>query len=182
MRQIMEERKLTGNDLFEIVNDECERTWGNSENQGEGIKEVFYLGFSNRKLSLYIEKGWRNRKWKNKNVWKYEGKIKNELLNGQGKATTPDGKKYLGELKEWKHHCQGTFTTTDGERCSWEWNNGKRTCQGIETYSGGGKDEGEWKDGKPWNINRYDKNENIIGKSLMDKTITNQKYYQVKNS
>ena len=146
------------------------------------LRRFSILGLVIESSVFTMRKGEGVESGKNKNVWKYEGKIKNGLPNGQGIINTPDGKKYLGELKEWKHHGQGTFTTTDGERCSWEWNNGKRTIQGIETYSGGGKDEGEWKDGKPWNINRYNKNKNIIGKSLMDKTITNQKYYQVKNS
>ena len=33
--QTMEERKLTGNDMFEIVKEECERILGSSNNKGK---------------------------------------------------------------------------------------------------------------------------------------------------
>ncbi|MDP6464003.1 MAG: hypothetical protein QGH65_08865 [SAR324 cluster bacterium] len=72
---------------------------------------------------------------------KYEGEISNEVPNGQGTLTYPDGQKYEGE---WK----------DGE-----WNG-----QGIFTISDGTKYVGEFKDGTDWNTTGYDKDGNIIGR------------------
>ena len=45
--QTMEDRKLTGNKMFEMVKEECERVLGKGKEKGEEIKEVLYLGFRN---------------------------------------------------------------------------------------------------------------------------------------
>ena len=72
---------------------------------------------------------------------KYEGQIKNGKPNGQGSLTFLNGTKYEGQYKD------GT------------WNG-----QGIFYFPGGDKWVGEFKNDKPWNINWYDKNGNILTK------------------
>jgi len=54
--QTMEVRKLTGNKMFEMVKEECERSLGNSENKEKEKKGVLYSGFRNGKGGWYKEK------------------------------------------------------------------------------------------------------------------------------
>ena len=54
--QTMEERKLTGNKMFEMVKEECERRLGNSENKEKEENGVLYLGWRNGKVGWYDEK------------------------------------------------------------------------------------------------------------------------------
>ncbi len=39
----MKENKLTGNDMFNMVKEECERSLGNSENKVEVNRECYFL-------------------------------------------------------------------------------------------------------------------------------------------
>ena len=95
--QTMTEKKLTGNDMFEMVKEECERSLGNSENKVEVNGGVLFLGWRNGKVGYYKEKwegGGDNKDW-----GKYEGEIENGEPNGQGTETWSDGSKYVGEFK-----------------------------------------------------------------------------------
>ena len=59
--QTMQENKLTGNDMFKMVKEECERILGNTNKpkigQNEGKKNVvMYLGIRSGKVGWYEEK------------------------------------------------------------------------------------------------------------------------------
>ena len=96
----MTEKKLTGNEMFEMVKEECERILGNSENKGKKKKGVLYSGFRNGKG------GWYKEKWEgvvsedNFDIGKYEGEIKNGFRNGKGTYTSVGGRKHEGEWKD----------------------------------------------------------------------------------
>jgi hypothetical protein len=138
----MTKKKLTGNEMFKMVKEECERSLGKVEN-ATVVKEkgVLYYGKRNG------ESGW----YKNgdeKNDSKYVGEIKNDVPNGKGTDNYPDGRKYVGEFKDGWYHGHGTFTYKDGSKYVGEYNDGKRHGQGTETWSDGTKYLGEWKNGK----------------------------------
>jgi len=73
----------------------------------------------------------------------YKGDVENRKPNGLGIMTFPDGRKYVGEWKNGKNHGQGTYTLPDGY-----------------------KSVGEWRVNQIWNIIKYDKDGNIIGKRV----------------
>ena len=95
----MEERKLTGNKMFEMVKEECERRLGNSENKEKEKNGVLYLGERNGKFGYFTEKWEGLENEDNKNFGKYEGEIKNGEPNGQGTLTIYDGTKFEGGFK-----------------------------------------------------------------------------------
>ena len=84
--QTMAEKKLTGNKMFELVKEECERILGKVDNQP------------------VVEKSSSG----------YVGEKKNGVPNGQGTFTFPDGTKYVGEWKDGLPNGQGTETFPDG--------------------------------------------------------------------
>ena len=142
--QTIKENKLTGNDMFNMVKEECERSLGNSENKVEVNRGVLFLGWRNGKVGYYKEKwegGGDNKDW-----GKYEGEIENGEPNGQGTETWSDGSKYVGEFKDGKWDGQGTITWSDGT-----------------------KYVGEYKDNKRWNGIYYDQYGNIRGKTVNGK-------------
>jgi hypothetical protein len=168
--QTMKENKLTGNEMFKMVKEECERILGNSENKGKGNRGVLYFGIRNGKY------GWNGEKWEgleiedNKDFLKYEGEIKNGLPNGQGTetytdgtkyvgeyeggsiingtVTYPDGRKYVGGFKDGKYNGQGTDTSPYGRKYVGEFKDGLPNGQGTDTYPNGEKYVGKWKNGK----------------------------------
>ena len=95
--------------MFELVKEECERILGKVETVVKK-RQTGVLFFINRNRIV----GWYEEKWEglesedNKDLWKYEGEIKNGKPNGQGTITYPDGGKYVGELKDGKNNGQGT--------------------------------------------------------------------------
>jgi hypothetical protein len=144
--QTMKERELTGNKMFEMVKEECERSLGNSENKVEVNRGVLFLGWRNGKVGYYKEKwegGGDNKDW-----GKYEGEIENGEPNGQGTITFEDGSKYVGK-----------------------WKNGLQDGQGTSTWEDGSKFIGEWKDSERWNGTKIDKNGNFLFKVVNGKQI-----------
>lgn len=83
------------------------------------------------------------------------------------------GEKYVGEWADGKQTGQGTLTTPDEEKYGGGFKKGKPNSQGIATSSEGRKGEGEWKEDKPWEVKEYDKNGNIIGKTVNGKELRN---------
>jgi len=88
----MEDRKLTGNDMFEMVKEECERILGRLEDKKRG---VLYFGLRNGKY------GWEEDGDEKKNS-KYVGEVKYGIPYGQGTLTYLNGNKYVGEYKDGK--------------------------------------------------------------------------------
>jgi len=124
---------------------------------------------------------------------KYVGEYKNNKHHGYGIYTHSNGDKYVGEFKDGKQHGQGTYIKPEGRKYEGEWKDGLKNGQGTLTYgkgeSEGGKYVGEFKDGKQhgkgtltsrfekeyigefkdgtfWNITEYDKNGNILTKTI----------------
>jgi len=87
----MKENKLTGNYMFKMVKEECERSMG-SGGSGDKKKGVLYLGRVNGKLGWY-----KNRI--NKKDSKYVGEVKNGLPHGQGTITSTYKSMINGELE-----------------------------------------------------------------------------------
>ena len=139
----MKERKLTGNDMFEMVKEECRRVLGNVGNKGKKNYGVLYKSkrFGNKW-------GWYKTGNKEKD-YKYVGEIKNGKPNGRGVSTSTfyPGKKMEGEWKDGELHGQGTETVPYGGKYVGEYKNGRFHGQGTYTWSNGEKYVGEWKDG-----------------------------------
>jgi len=139
--QTMTEKKLTGNKMFEMVKEECEKYFEKLKKR----KGVLFFINRNRKLGWY-ENG------DEKKDGKYVGDIENKVPNGQGTFTSPDGKKYDGEWKDGTYHGHGTYTfgkgKWEGDKYFGEYKNGKKDGQGTYTFSDGRKYVGEFKDGK----------------------------------
>ena len=142
--QMMTEKKLTGNEMFELVKKECQRILGKVGVKGKKRQKGVLYG-----RSVNGKWGWYGLGDEEKDS-KYVGKTKNGKPNGQGTQTWSDfGDKYVGEWKNGKKHGQGTFTWSDfGEKYEGGWKDGKKHGQGTYTYSDGDKYVGEWKDGK----------------------------------
>jgi hypothetical protein len=73
--------------------------------------------------------------------------------------------KYKGDVENGKPHGLGIFTHTWGDKYVGGWKNGKKHGQGTEIFIfNGHKYVGEYKDNLEWNITRYDRKGNILGK------------------
>ena len=105
--QTMEERGLTGNDMFKVVKEECERSMGRNGSRSKKKKGVLFQ--SSGKLK------WLNYRDEN-TIWKYEGEIKNGKPHGQGIVYYDGGNKYEGEWKYGKRHGKGTLMFYDGRK------------------------------------------------------------------
>jgi len=150
----MTEKKLTGNKMFEMVKEECERSLGRLEDKKRG---VLYWGKRNGKY------GWEEDGDEKKNS-KYVGEVKYGIPYGQGTLTYLNGNKYVGEVKYGIPYGQGTYTFPNGDKYVGEWKDGEKHGQGTYTWSNGDKYVGEYKDGEPWNGTYDDKDGKIIFK------------------
>ena len=110
--QTMTEKKLTGNDMFEMVKEECERILGNLENRKK--KKQKGVLFSRK---VKGEWGWFVNRGK-KNYSKWHGEIKNGLPNGKGTEIMSDGTKYVGDYYNGERRGQGSMTYSDGGKYS----------------------------------------------------------------
>jgi len=97
---------------------------------------------------------------------KYEGEWKDGQKNGQGTYTWSNGNKYVGEFKNGKQHGQGIFTTPSGNKYVGEFKDGKQHGKGTLTSRFEKEYIGEFKEGILWNITEYDKNGNILTKTI----------------
>jgi len=89
--QTMTEKKLTGNEMFEVVKEECERI---SEKVGSRGKKKGVMFFINRNRIV----GWYEDGDEEKDG-KYVGEIENRKPNGQGTHTYSNGEIYVGKWK-----------------------------------------------------------------------------------
>ena len=91
--QTMKERKLTGNEMFELVKEECERSLGKVENKGKK---------KNKGVLFFINRNWKVGWYEDgdeENDGKYVGEIENGKPNGQGTHTYSNGETYVGKWK-----------------------------------------------------------------------------------
>ena len=91
--QTMTEKKLTGNEMFEVVKEECERVLEKVKGKGKK-RQNGVLFFINRNRIL----GWYEDGDEEKDG-KYVGEIENRKPNGQGTHTYSNGEKYVGKWK-----------------------------------------------------------------------------------
>ena len=160
----MTEKKLTGNKMFEMLKEECERILVKVE---IGVKKrqkgVLFFREGNSGFGWYEDGDEKKDRW-------YVGEIENGEPNGQGISTSPDGHKYVGEFKNGNEHGQGTYTFEKGKyegfKYVGEWKDGTQQGQGTDSLPDGRNYVGEWKDGERWNGTLYDKEGKIIGKFM----------------
>ena len=152
----MKERKLTGNEMFEVIKEECERILGKVEGKGKKKqKGVLFHRVVNRKWG-YFKAG------DEKKDFKYVGEIVNGEPNGSGTYTSPGGFKYVGEFKDGKHHGKGTIYHLTGAKYEGEWKDNVKHGQGSHIFSDGLKIVGEFRRNRPWNATWYDKKGHFI--------------------
>ena len=125
--QTMTEKKLTGNEMFELVKEECQRILGKV-----GVK-----GKKRQKGVLY-------------------GRSVNGKWGWYGLGDEEKDGKYVGEIVNGKPNGQGTQTWSVGDKYVGEWKDGEKLGQGTYTSSNGQKYEGEFKYGEKWNGTVYD--------------------------
>jgi len=91
--QTMKERELTGNEMFEMVKEECERILGKVKGKGKKrLNGVLFFINRNRIVGWYEDGD-------EKKDGKYVGEIEYRKPNGQGTHTYSNRKKYVGEWK-----------------------------------------------------------------------------------
>ena len=115
--QTLKENELTGNEMFKMVKEECERILGKVGNRKKkpvvNKKEEGIL-YRDTPFSKWEESG---KKWlrtgDEKTQVKYEGDIVNGVPNGQGTMNF-NGEKYVGEYKDGLKHGKGTQYDKNG--------------------------------------------------------------------
>jgi len=73
---------------------------------------------------------------------------------------------YEGEYKDGKYHGQGISSYPDGSKYEGKWKDGEKHGQGTLTSRFEKEYIGEFKEGTLWNITEYDKNGNILTKTI----------------
>ena len=161
----MTEKKLTGNKMFEMVKEECERSMGSVGNRGKK-KGIMYFGAG---------KGWVKHVDKKDlpRYWKYEGEIKNGKPHGEGTWKSSLWI-YVGEFEKGYMSGQGTKFSPDGKRKEYEggMSGNNEHGKGIKYHSDGSKKMvGEFMHGFIHNGIWYDKNGKIKYKVVNGKEI-----------
>ena len=165
--QTMRERKLTGNEMFEVVKEECERILVKVEGKGKKKQQgILFYRVVNGKWGYF-------RAGDEKKDFKYLGEIVNGKPNGSGTYTSPGGLKYVGEFKDGIQNGQGVSTYPSGNKYVGEWRDGKYDGQGTFSWSNGRKRVGEFRNDRPWKITEYNKYGNIHGKYVDGEWIKN---------
>jgi len=144
----MDEKGLTGNDMFNMVKEECERIINpsNSKTNKTENNNTLYVSLNNN------EPKWT--KSENKNTFgKYDGQIGNNIPNGFGLLKLDDGIVYEGDWLNGKYHGKGELTLGSGkyeeEKYIGDFKNGFKDGVGTYFHKNGSKYEGQWKKDKP---------------------------------
>jgi hypothetical protein len=91
--QTMTEKKLTGNETFELVKEECERILGKVETVVKKRQKGVLFFINRNRIVGWYEDG------DEKKDGKYVGEIENRKPNGQGTHTYSNGEIYVGKWK-----------------------------------------------------------------------------------
>ena len=91
--QTMTEKKLTGNQMFEMVKEECERIVGKVKGKGKKRQNGVLFFINRNRIVGWYEDG------DEKKDGKYVGEIENRKPNGQGTHTYSNGEIYVGKWK-----------------------------------------------------------------------------------
>ena len=89
----MKERELTGNEMFKMVKEECERILGKVKGKGKKRHKGVLFFINRNRIVGWYEDG------DEKKDGKYVGEIENRKPNGQGTHTYSNGEKYVGKWK-----------------------------------------------------------------------------------
>ncbi len=76
----------------------------------------------------------------------YDGYFKNDLFQGQGTLTLPEGE-YKGSFNRGKMEGRGVFTWHDGSRYEGDYKNNRKHGKGKYLSADGKEYEGSWEDG-----------------------------------
>ena len=160
----MKERKLTGNKMFEMVKEECERSMGSVGNKGKKKGVLYFRGGSWVK---YVDK---KDLWK---YWKYEGEIKNGKPHGDGTWKCGFMFFYVGEFVDGYMSGQGTKYNVEGGWIKYKGGmlGNNEHGKGIKYTSDGEKMIGQFRHGWIHNGMWYDKNGKIKYKVVNGKEI-----------
>ena len=114
--QTMTERELTGNNMFNLVKNDCERIIGKDESEfGETTKNECERIFGEKECERILNK-----------VNSKDKKVTNEVFyyrkaHGEGEINFPNGEKFIGEWKDGKRDGQGVLTYPDGKKYFGQW-------------------------------------------------------------
>ena len=89
----MTEKKLTGNEMFEVVKEECERILGKVKGKGKKRQNGVLFFINRNRIVGWYEDGDEEKDGK------YVGEIEYRKPNGQGTHTYSNGEIYVGEWK-----------------------------------------------------------------------------------
>ena len=89
----MTERKLTGNKMFKMVEEECERISGRVKGKWKKRQKGVLFFINRDRIVGWYEDG------DEKKDGKYVGEIENRKPNGQGTHTYSNGELYVGKWK-----------------------------------------------------------------------------------
>ena len=126
----MKERELTGNEMFKMVQEECERILGKVKGKWKKRQKGVLFFINRDRIVGWYEDG------DEKKDGKYVGEIENRKPNGQGTLTWFNGDKYVGEFMDGKKNGQGTYTFYYGRKYVGEFMDGKR-WKGTMYYKDG---------------------------------------------
>ena len=91
--QTMKERELTGNEMFKMVQEECERILGKVKGKWKKRQKGVLFFINRDRIVGWYEDG------DEKKDGKYVGEIENRKPNGQGTHTYSNGEIYVGKWK-----------------------------------------------------------------------------------
>ncbi len=91
--QTMTEKKLTGNETFDLVKEECERILGKVETVVKKRQKGVLFFINRNRIVGWYEDGDEEKDGK------YVGEIENRKPNGQGTHTYSNGEIYVGKWK-----------------------------------------------------------------------------------
>ena len=115
--QTMTDKKLTGNEMFEVVKKECERILEKVKGKGTKIQNGVLFFINRNSIVGWYEDGDEEKDGK------YFGEIENGKPNGQGTHTYSNGERYVGKWKGGSPWI-GTKYSKNGKTLG-KWVNGK---------------------------------------------------------
>ena len=116
----------------------------------------------------------------------YVGELENELPNGYGVWTHPNGEEYKGQWSDGKENGVGVYSYPDGGEFSGNFVDGLREGSGIWSHPDGSNYHGQWSKGKFHGKGIFiwsdQKNTKVIGKMEFKKELEKQIILMVENT